>query len=144
MSCKECVHESLKGSGGSAKAERHPIKYIETAMSDECGLFAVGRVNCNLHVTAKQVNRGKEFLSVQVNENIINAGKGIRVLHSVGIEAAIVYAEPKGVFRGIDLFLTYYYYGGGIGTVARVRFRNDSRAFERVELVIYKGSARPR
>ena len=112
-------------------------------MSDEGSLFAVNRVNSDLHVSAEQVNRGKEFLPAQINKNIINAGKGVRVLHSVCIESAIIYAEPIGVFRGINLLFVYYNYGGAIRTVAKVRFGDDSGSRVRVKLIVYKGSTRP-
>ena len=74
-------------------------------MSDEGSLFAVSGVNSDLHVSAEQVDGGKEFLSAQINENIVNAGKGVRVFYSIRIESAIVYGEPRRVFRGVNLFL---------------------------------------
>ena len=88
-------------------------------------------------VATQQVQRGEEFLSTQIDEDLVDAWQRVGVIDCVCIQASLINAEPEGVrlFCRIGLLLADYKYCRGVPAVARFGLRNHTRFLIAVELL---------
>ena len=95
---QDIIHECLKGSQGVAQPKWHHQELVEAVVCAERRLVDVGRIHADLMIPRAQVKLGEEPGAVEFVQELIDHWYGKSVLHSDGVQGAVIHTEaPRAV-----------------------------------------------